>query len=95
MGEGEEEPSPRPGHSHPLPLLLTQALSQAVAVGKDTQEVFEAYSSITWEEREEGVLGAPPLQKAYTTYALGSCLQFFLDIRDSSPTSSQTSTPAE
>lgn len=38
---------------------LTQALSQAVAVSEDTQEVFEAYASITWEEREERVLRVP------------------------------------
>uniref|UniRef100_A0A4X1TGN0 Formin-like protein 1 n=1 Tax=Sus scrofa TaxID=9823 RepID=A0A4X1TGN0_PIG len=31
----------------------------AVAVSEDTQEVFEAYASITWEEREERVLRVP------------------------------------
>lgn len=52
MGEREEEPAPVQAIPPPPALPLTQALSQAVAVSKDPQEVFEAYSSITWDERE-------------------------------------------
>lgn len=95
MGECEEEPPPLLAVPTPPALPLTQALSQAVAVSKDTQEVFEAYSSVTWEERGEGVLWGPPLQKAHPAYALGVSLHLLPDIRESSLTSSQMSTPVE
>lgn len=91
MGEGKEEPSPpRPGPPTPalLALLLTQALSQAVAVSEDTQEVFEAYGSITWEERERrgGAIGAcPPVEG----------LPAVLGIRMSSPASGQVFSEVE
>lgn len=52
MGEREEEPPPVQAIPPTPALPLTQALSQAVAVSKDPQEVFEAYSSVTWEERK-------------------------------------------
>lgn len=47
-----------------------------MAVSEDNQEVFEAYGSITWEEREEGVPKVPTPPKPYSAYALGACQQF-------------------
>lgn len=77
MGKDKEEAPPGQAHPCPTSSPLTQALSKAMAVGEDTQEVFEVYSSITWEESERsGCCGCLPLQKADPAYAVGACQQF-------------------